>query len=496
MTPTLQVPDRHLSRPMANTIWIVLAFLACASVLLLNGRPLFYYDTVGYVDQGRVALKQLGLIHPTGSGALGQAGSETGHTVDGSRSPSYSLFAGVFAQAGVLEALLAMSAGALFLAVWLLARVAVRVFAPGASIAASACLPLIVAGFGSLPFYIAYLMPDILAPVMILAIATVTAFGRDMRVWELLLAFALAAFAVVSHLSHFAIAGLMLLAALLISVLMARRHWWLAPLMVVAVLGTAYLQQKAFRVVAQNAANSEVVIKPYITARLIQDGPGLRYLESHCPNADMPTCALYEALGWSDNPWRLTATHIVFETSKDLGSFRLMTEENQKRVADAQVGFFLDVLMDMPVATSLAFLNNTIIQSSMTSIDMTLPSDLVEQSNARVTGVLSGQLTHGRLVETGGWFVPLMQFQRVFYLVALAVIVTLLVLPGRVPVRVKAFAVMIILGILANALVCGGISQPATRYGARMIWLLPFTATFMLYWAMQAGRLSKFGGRS
>ncbi|MGB7270044.1 MAG: hypothetical protein WBC90_11030, partial [Albidovulum sp.] len=198
----------------------------------------------------------------------------------------------------------------------------------------------------------------------------------------------------------------------------------------------------------------------------------------------------------SDNPWRLTATHIVFETSKDLGSFRLMTEENQISVADAQVGFFLDVLMDMPVATSLAFLNNTIIQASMTSIDMTLPSDKVEQSNARVTGVLSGQLTHGRLVETGGWFAPLMQFQRLLYMVALAVIVVLLVLPGRVPARVKAFAVMIILGILANALVCGGISQPATRYGARMIWLLPFTATFMLFWAMQAGRLSKFGGRS
>ncbi|MGB7270723.1 MAG: hypothetical protein WBC90_14510, partial [Albidovulum sp.] len=207
MNPTLQVPDQHLSRPLANTIWIVLAFLACTSVLFLNGRPLFYYDTVGYVDQGRVALTQLGLIDPAGSGALGQGGAETGHTVDGSRSPSYSLFAGVFAQAGVLEALLAMSAGALFLAVWLLARVAARVFAPGASIVASACLPLIVAGFGSLPFYIAYLMPDILAPVMILAIATVTAFGRDMRVWELLLAFALAAFAVVSHLSHFAIAG-------------------------------------------------------------------------------------------------------------------------------------------------------------------------------------------------------------------------------------------------------------------------------------------------
>jgi hypothetical protein len=35
------------------------------------------------------------------------------------------------------------------------------------------------------------------------------------------------------------------------------------------------------------------------------------------------------------------------------------------------------------------------------------------------------------------------------------------------------------LGILVNALVCGGISQPATRYGARVIWLLPMLATLL-----------------
>ena len=38
-------------------------------------------------------------------------------------------------------------------------------------------------------------------------------------------------------------------------------------------------------------------------------------------------------------------------------------------------------------------------------------------------------------------------------------------------------AIMVLLGILANALVCGGISQPSTRYGARVIWLLPLMVT-------------------
>jgi hypothetical protein len=487
MTDTANTQALHVPQAIANTIWIVLAFLACASVLLVNGRPLFYFDTVGYVDQGNVALTELGVIKSPEGGVdvVGKRYSQPGevHTVDGSRSPSYSLLAGVFSQIGFLEGLLAMSAGALFVTVWLLARVTMRLHAPEVSQVALAAIPLIAAGFGSLPFYLAYLMPDLLAPVMILCLAMITAFGRKMRIWELLLAYALAAFAIVSHLSHFAIAGLMLLAVVSISALMGRKGWWLAPLVVVAVLATAYAQQKAFRVVAQNTAKSEVVIKPYITARLIQDGPGMRYLESRCPNPKIATCALYEALMWSDDPYRLTASHIVFENSKRLGSFQLMTEVDQKHVADAQVGFFIDVLKAMPVATTLALLHNTLLQSSMVSVDMTLPSDKIVARNTKVHGMLSGPMQHGRLTADTGWLPPLMQFQRTYYVAALAMVASLLVLPRSVPGTVKVFAVMILLGILANAFVCGGISQPATRYGARVIWLLPFLSAFMLCWA-------------
>ncbi len=482
-----QIPARA-----GNTIWIVAAVLSCASVLLLNGRPQFYFDTGGYVDQGNVALMQLGVVDAPA--AAGAAATTTGgpesavKTVDGSRSAFYSLLAGVFSQLGALEGLLAVNAAALFLAVWLLPRVMQRLYGPDASRVALICFPLIAASLGSLPFFTAFLMPDLLAPVMILSIAMLTAFARDMRRWELGLAFGIGAFAIVSHLSHFAIAGLMLLASVLISVLVARRRWWVGPLMVVAILGAAYAQQSAFRLMARAAAKSEVVIWPYITARLVQDGPGLRYLENHCPDAAIPTCKLYEALSWSDDPYRLTASHIVFETSKRLGSFRLMPAADQKTVSDAQVGFFVDVLTDMPVATTLAFVSNALLQSSMVSVDMTLPSDKIVARNARVTGALSGPLAHGRLSADTGWLGFLTQVQRIYYVSSLALVLSLLALPRSVPVAVKAFAVMILLGILANALVCGGISQPATRYGSRVIWLLPFVAAVLAFWAVRGGK--------
>ncbi len=490
-------PVSRMSDSLANAIWIALAILACASVLLLNGRPLFYFDTIGYVDQGNVALQQLGIVGaPAPEVTSASVAQDVAiKTVDGSRSAFYSLLAGVFSHFGALEGLLAFNAVALFLVVWLLARVTQRLYAADVSRTALICFPLIVASFGSLPFYLAFLMPDLLAPVMILSIALLTAFARDMRPVELALAFLVSALAVVSHLSHFAIAGLLLLASVLVSLGLSRKRWWVGPLVVAAVFGAAYGQQEAFRAVAHRAAKSEVVIKPFITARLVQDGPGLRYLENHCPDAAIPTCALFEALSWSSDPYRLTASHIVFETSARLGSFRLMTEANQKAVADAQIGFFVDVLREMPVATTLAFVRNAILQSAMVSVDMTLPSDQIVERNAAVTGALTGPLAQGRLSVDTGWLPPVVRGQETFYVGALAVVLSLLALPRSMPAGIKGFAVMVLLGVLANALVCGGVSQPATRYGARVIWLLPFMAAFMGVWAQQGLTAAKGGMR-
>ncbi|MFZ1661651.1 MAG: hypothetical protein WAT77_06795 [Paracoccaceae bacterium] len=469
-------------------LWYVCAFLAVMSVVLVNGRPLFYFDTIGYVDQGSEALRQLHIVAPeqTSSAATLSGGTESAvKTVDGSRSPFYSLIAGIFSHLGMLEGLLLFNATALFLAVWLITRVALRTHVASMSMAAATCLPLIIASLGSLPFYAAYLMPDLLAPVLVLIISALTAFGRNMLRWELLLAVLIGIAAIVSHLSHFAIAGLMLLAALPMTLFLGRRGALLAPLMIVFILGAAYLQGKAFQVVAEKAAHSEVVIKPYLTARLIQDGPGYQWLKRHCPDPEIDSCPLWDALQLSHDPYRLTASHITFETSKRLGSFRLMTEENQKRVADAQVKFFKAVLMEMPIETTIAFLKNTFIQSSMVSIDMTLPTDKIEMRNEGVTGLLSGPLKIGRLHGDRPWVEVLVSAETGFYVAALGFVITLLVLPGPVPAAVRVFAVMVMLGVLANALVCGGISQPATRYGARMIWLLPFLAAFLLIWARE-----------
>lgn len=487
-------------------LWVAAAVLACLSVYLINGRPLFYFDTVGYISQGHTGLRQLGIpgesplairmekikAEKAAQGTVEPAPDtteiEAENTVDGSRSTVYALTAALLAHAHALEGLMALNIAAVLIAIWLPMRVASRRWGLPVPLSEAVALPVIIACAGSLPFFVAYLMPDTFAPVLLLVIATLTVFGRSMRPWEVILAILVGIFAVVSHLSHLAIALVMVPAAALVSVAMSRQRWWLPVAYVCLIVGAGFTEQSLLRTAAKAVADSDVVIKPYITARLIEDGPGLKYLDRYCPDDHIPTCKLHAALQWSDDPWRITATHIVFETSPRLGSFRLMTPEDQKAVADDQVGFFFDVLMDQPVGVTMALMRNVLLQSGWVSVEMTLPSDTIVAQNADVTGLAFGSFDHGRITRDTAWLGPVTLWHQAFYIASLVVVLALVLLPRRVPGEVKALAVMVILGILANALVCGGISQPATRYGARVIWLLPMTATILMIFAFRSRR--------
>jgi hypothetical protein len=478
---------------LRSLLWYALALAACLSVLAINGRPLFYWDTVGYIAQGTEALQQIGLVGrappdaaadvATGTGTAPQVPATGRPTVDGSRSIAYSLLMGSFAQLQILDLIDVLHAFVVILAIWLPVRIARRLYAPDRPLPFLVTVPVLAASFGSLPFVVSYLMPDIFAPIMLLMIATLTAFARDMRAGEIILALALGAFALVSHLSHLAIAAAMVPAAILVVLIFTRGRGWTGPVLVGLIVLAGVGQQAAFRAAATRIAKSEVVVKPFITARLIQDGVGYAFLAAKCPDPTIETCRLYAQLQKSSDPWRLTASHILFEKDEKIGSLRLMADGDQSLVAREQMRFFLMVLKDRPVATAAAFLKNTAVQAGMFSVDMTIPTENIVAQHKGVTGMIGGEFQRGRLSAEGPWLMPLTIFQGVVYAASLIVIAVLLVQRQRVPAPLRAFAVMLVLGILANAFVCGGISQPASRYGMRVIWLLPLAATILLLFA-------------
>lgn len=462
---------------------LLAAFLISLWVLAANGGALFYYDSGSYVERGQQVLSLVGLDMPTlSSGPRTDLGSPDGpalagepETVDGSRSMVYSLLTGLFLWAGALEGMVLFNALLAVGTVWLAVRVTLRDL-PGAPAPGLVTLAATgAAALGSLPFYVAYLMPDILAPVLILVAALLAACAPRMRLWELALATALGVLAVTTHLSHLAMAGLLVPLVALTALLRPGPRRWLAPLLMLAVLGMGAGEQKVLRVAADKVEKAEVVYRPFLTARLIQDGPGYAYLDEYCPDTAIPTCALFDALSRSEDPRRLTATNIAFAVTPDLGSFQLLPGRDRLEVAQAQFDFFLDVLRDRPLATVWAFAENVLYQMVLTSVDMTLQTDDIVARNADLPGLVLGGFSHGRLTEDRAWLGWADPAQALLYALSLAVLAGALA-SRRLPGSVAAFLIMVLAGIAVNAAVCGGLSQPATRYGARVIWLLPAAA--------------------
>lgn len=465
-------------------LWYAAAIIACLSVALINTGALYYFDTASYLEQGQSVLNALGFFTSSDQAGMG-VGTAPGDAPDGvvvgSRSAVYSTMLTLFHFVTGINTVVALHTGALILAVWLAARVATRQFMHGRSVAATTAIPILFACLGSLPFYTAYLMPDIFAPILILVISTIAIFSRDMTWAEILLALILGGVAVVTHPSHLMIAALLLPVVAIASLAMARPGWWQAPLLVSLIVAGGFAERVLFQRAVETVKSSEVVYQPFLTARTIADGPGLAVLQDNCPTDTMPTCALYEALQKSDDPWRLTASHIMFESSPELGSFKHLTLEEQARVAHDQIPFFLKVLRERPVALLWSFMQNTLDQANLFSIQYTIPTAQTLINVNKLTDIAPASFADARLLDQRQSLSWLTIVHGAVYAVSALLVMVIIVLPHKAPpLAFRAFAMIILIGILINAFVCGGVSQPSDRYGARVAFLLPIASSFIL----------------
>lgn len=466
-----------------------LAGAACLSVFLLNGGLLFYFDTIGYLAKGEMALDLLGLGGtPAGDGATGTPagaapgqGPEQAQAVDGSHSLIYALLLGGLARLGLLDMMVLVNSGLVLIASWLITRVHARGTPTGRPPALLCLAPLAVAGLTALPFYTAFLMPDIFTPLLILLVALVTVFRPELQRGELVAVFLLGSLSVGVHLSHFAILAALVPLCAIGAVLLRQKRWWLSPLLVALMLVLPLTERSLFRISVETVSQGQatVVYKPFITARLIQDGPGYTWLERNCPDAAIPSCDMWTALQFSDDPYRLTASHIVFETSPELGSYKLLPTESQARIAGDQVAFFGQVLLELPLQTALAFARNMTDQLVAVSVSQTIPGAAILQRLDTSSGLPGQVLSEGRLGDEDRWAPQLTALHLGLYGLSALLVLGLMAAPGRMSPQMRVFAAMVLLGILVNALVCGGLSQPAPRYGARVAWLLPYLATFL-----------------
>ncbi|WP_439814467.1 hypothetical protein [Zavarzinia sp. CC-PAN008] len=220
---------------------------------VLNGFPLLFYDSGGYVERGL-----------TGTLAPG-------------RSLVYGQFATILATTPLgLWPGIALQAAATLWAFWLLARV------HGAG-AHAFLLITAMAALTGVAWYVSQVMPDILAGLMILALYLLSFCALRLSFWERVGLASIVALAVAAHMAHLALALVLVLPVILLRTLSVRfRHARPILPLAAAGLGVAVLAAAGWLATGRPALTPGGAV--FVLGRLVQDGIAQAVLDQDCPN--------------------------------------------------------------------------------------------------------------------------------------------------------------------------------------------------------------------
>lgn len=478
---------------LRNATLILLATAALMGVALADRRPSVFTDTIFYYAQGEAAAAALGLGRTRDPAGVADPSS----VVENDRRPApteLDTYVGARSAVYGLALFEAIRAGGLWLAAALQSFVAalvlfiaMRAFAPARTGVAYAGAVGVLAAGSSLPFLTAFAMPDLFGGLGALAAITLMAAERPGPASTAVL-WAILAFSVCCHDAF----PPMVLAVLAAGAVLAWRR--LGPgvavrraLPVAAALALAPMAGWAWS--AGHAAVSGHVQHrpPFLAARVLADGPGRSYLRTACArDARRFTLCRFrdrdladsEAFLWADDPRRGVFTPADVPT-------RLAIEREEP-------DFVLHAFAAHPLAEARAAAEDAGRQLVTAYVDDPLvnPATFAFSrffGRTRITRILPGGAACG--ADLPGCATPLARAFGLLKLVHLSLALAALAFVGwRLTRReaaaatapdIAAAAWLVFVAIVANAVICGVASGPFARYGARMIWLLPWLAVIL-----------------
>lgn len=322
-------------------------------------------------------------------------------------------------------------------------------------------------------FYASFLIPDIFAGIAILACAVFFSARHRIPIRHLLLWYMLLAAAVLFHDSCIMIVAALLLIAVIVNLI--RRSWTnrrgLAVLFLVLV--TAYVGQ-ALVVFGVKRVTGEAPLRlPFLSARLIADGPGTNYLRATCPASHFTLCE-------DVSEFPLYDYEFLFGVQPGRSVFEVAPYEKRKAISDEQVRFFFSVLRYDPAAVIKTDVRAAFLQLLDFTLDaFEYSSDMRINLDRTFPLQVLANIHASRAYKESLPLVPLSIF--LYLLVAGSVAyVCFVVWRGRngTPVRkdLRQFYLWILAGVVVNAAVCADISGIFARLQCRVVWLIPLAA--------------------
>jgi len=440
---------------VGKRIWGLGAVIAGALLMLwpafLNGYPLFYPDSMSYLGDGRPLARILLLHGPKDYLAM--------------RSEIYSLGIFFFHWDVTAWPVAALHVLLTSYAIWLVVRSLALRHAAQKFLALVALVSLTT----SLGWYACFIMPDILGPVLYLSIYLLVFARETLSVRERWAVSAIAWWAMAAHSTHLMLAvgvcillGLLLLLRWPATRARGRGVAWVAAIAVLAAGAQMALHGYLYGEPTLNGNRM-----PYLTARIVADGPGRWYLQQHCGELRWAICAWAGSLPQTDDDFLWT----------DGGVWQSASMEERQRMLREEMPLVLATLRAYPRAQMQRSLANFWQEFNDFGLWDFGPDPWVE---SQIDTVLPG--TQARYMRTrqaqsrlpNEFFTTVQQWMVMAS--ALAIVAGVPFLWIRRRWRVLGLAATIVPVVVANALVTAVLSEADSRYQSRVIWLIPLTA--------------------
>jgi hypothetical protein len=468
--------------------------LLILAVVAVNGHPTVFTDTDDYYALGKELVTDIGFGPPPpelsdADVAQAKIDKHMGLTQMASRSAIYSLFLYVTESAGTLWLVALAQASAVSWLFMLLWRAALPAERWRTGLVAIAVVSLV----SPLPFFAAFAMPDIFAGVVVVAATLLIVYSDRLGGWERWTVGALLTVALSVHTSHILfMVPLLGVGGLLLIWLPAGRRAAAGRLVSVGIaILVALGANSAYGALIRYQTGEPLRNQPFLTARLLADGPGRAYLRHACERGNVYTLCGFKAkplnnsedVLWSDLPRNGVFMRSDYAT-------RVHLEEQEPR-------FVLSTLAYAPGAQLVASLRNWGQQLALIFVEDPIRNPVFyltdpywKQTNlppiiARVADCgprhrsCPSRLT---MAESRSWHGAwLIAATAALVLAAWVVRRRAIMASGAAgdDRRLLAVAVMFAAGVILNAAVCGILSGPFPRYQSRIVWLVPAGAALL-----------------
>ncbi len=200
--------------------------------------------------------------------------------------------------------------------------------------------------------------------------------------------------------------------------------------------------------------------------RMLQDGIVKKYLDAHCPAPDLKKlCAHKDELPDDADVWFWGSP--LFDS---LGRFAGLDQEMEKVAVRSLTEFPALQIETAAVATARQLIDVHTGEGVLPTIWHTY--GIIRQYVPQLVPEM--RAAHQQHGDIGFTWINRLHYPIALLSMVMLPLILMLAWRGAVPAEIGELAAAVTLALLANAFVCGALSNPHDRYGARIVWLAAF----------------------